>query len=245
MSRPAKRTRIDDDFQQFSSYPQPNYNYMIAQLDDGAVRHMLSSLATTSPSAQNIITYYYEQLMHARRYSVLNFDGYSKEAWHVLNTSSYTHGSGSKQYDCAWDAMSEVQGCITAIGEQTHAESSYGTKLNALETLRKIAKTVLLADDTLGYEVRKRFQETSCIADEMLRIVQLMSPEEQLRAGDTSDTKGSLAEKVRWVCDEADAHCILGSEDLYAVLDLLLGKSREGNGEANDEEDNEGYEGKR
>ncbi|RYC61651.1 hypothetical protein CHU98_g4569 [Xylaria longipes] len=207
MSQPAKRIRLDDDFQEYPSNPQPQpqpqpqpnyYPYMISQLEDGALRHMLNSLAMTSPSVRNAITVHYQQLMRTRRSVVLDFDGYSKEAWHVLNTSSYTEGSGSKQYNSSWEAKSEVCDCITAIGEQTRAESSYGTKLSALETLRKIARTVLLADDTLGHEVRKQFQEDSCIADEMLRIAQSMSPEEQLRAGATSDEKGSLAEKS-WI----------------------------------------------
>ncbi|KAI0438985.1 hypothetical protein F4803DRAFT_532865 [Xylaria telfairii] len=226
MSQPAKRIRLDDDVQQISSRPQPNYRHMISELPNEALRHMLNSLAVTSPSVQHAITSYHEELMDFRQ-QVLDFDQYSKEAWHVLNTSEYTRGSGSKQYHASWDAKSEVQECITAIGKQTLAESSYGTKLSALETLRKIAKTVLLAGDTLGREVRQQFQDENCIADEMLRIVQLMSPGEQLRAGATADAKGSLAEKVRWVCNKMDAYCMQGSEDLHVVLDLLLGKSAE------------------
>ncbi|KAH8158319.1 hypothetical protein CIB48_g9926 [Xylaria polymorpha] len=227
MSQPAKRIRLDDDVQQISSRPQPNYGHMISQLPNEALRHMLNSLAMTSPSVQNAIISYHQELMDLRRNHVVDFDQYSKAAWHVLNTSDYTRGSGSKQYNASWDAKSEVQECITTIAEETHADSSYGTKLSALGTLRKIYKTVLLAGDTLGREVRMQFQNENCIADEMLRIVQLMSPGEQLRAGATTDAKGSLAEKVRWVCDEADANCMQGSEDLHVVLGLLLGKSGE------------------
>lgn len=193
---------------------------MISQLDEDEVRLILTSLASVSAPAQAAVTSYYQQQVQALRTRVIDFDQYSKDAWNILNTSEYTEGRGSEQYEAAFDACADLVACIESIEEETSAESSYGTKLGALETLCKIAKMVLLAGDTLGREVRMGFQHETCLADTMVRIVESMTPEEQRRAGANSDAKGSLRKKLRWVCDEADAYC-LGGFDLRHVLALI------------------------
>ncbi|KAI1197619.1 hypothetical protein F5X97DRAFT_333874 [Nemania serpens] len=196
---------------------------MISRLDDNTVRLILTRLASVSPSAQSIIVSSFQQQAQMMRERVINFDEYSRSAWNILNTSEYTEGSGSNQFEASFEARSDVVACIEAIGKETHAESSYGTKLSALETLRKIAKTILLADDTLGSEVRKEFQHESCLADTMMCVVGSMTPEERRRAGANTDAKGSLATKLRWVCDEAEAYCLDGFRGLRDVLVLIGG----------------------
>ncbi|KAI0204098.1 hypothetical protein F4808DRAFT_368797 [Astrocystis sublimbata] len=213
---------------------QLDYGQLISQLGDKTLRDIITSLAASSPLVQDAIKSRHDQLVQARRTRVLNFDCYSKSAWHTLNTSSYTKLSGTQQWDASFEATSELEECVRAIGEMTFDESSYGTKLSALETLRKIAKTVLLADDTLGHEVRNQMDST--IADEMLRIVESMSREEQLRAGANADSKGSLAEKMQWVYDAAKANCVLEPEILYEVLELLYEESE---GEDDDDDEND------
>ncbi|KAI1110607.1 hypothetical protein F5Y14DRAFT_359109 [Nemania sp. NC0429] len=199
----------------------PSYGDMISQLDDNTVRLILTRLASVSPPAQAIISSSFQQQMRLVRELVINFDEYSRDAWHILNTSEYTEGSGSKQFEASFNARSDVVDCIEAIGRETHAESSYGTKLSALETLRKIAKTILLAGDTLGSEVRKEFQHESCLGDIMLRVAGSMTPEEQRRAGANTDAKGSLAAKLRWVCEQGEAYCLDGFSGLRDVLVLI------------------------
>ncbi|KAI0096025.1 hypothetical protein GGR51DRAFT_544455 [Nemania sp. FL0031] len=201
--------------------PVVDYNYMISQLDENIVRYIVATLAPVSPGVQAVVASAYNEKMQIIQTQVIDFDEYSKEAWHILNTSSYTEGSGSKQFEASFDARSDVIACIDAIGEETPPESSYGTKLSAIETLRKIAKTILLAEDTLGSEVRKAFQDETCLGDIMVRIAESMTPEEQRRAGAKTDAKGSLATKLRWVCDEAKSYCLGGFDGLRDVLALI------------------------
>ncbi|KAI1121428.1 hypothetical protein F5Y10DRAFT_101892 [Nemania abortiva] len=203
--------------------PALGYDYMISRLDNDTVRLILASLASVSPSVQTAVISSYQQKVQMMQARVIDFDTYSKTAWHILNTSGYTEGSGSEQFEASFDARADIVECINDIGKETHAESSYGTKLSALETLRKIAKTILLADDTLGSEVRKEFQHETCLADVMERIVGSMTPEEQRRAGANTDAKGSLATKLRWVCDEAESYCLEGFDGLRHVLSRIEG----------------------
>jgi hypothetical protein len=153
---------------------------------------------------------------------VANFDHLSKSAWNTLNTSWYTKLSSRKQYEASWDAQAAVEKCIQAIADRAYATSSYGTKLSALETLRKIAKTVLLTKDTLGYEVRKQFQYETILADTMLAIAESMTEDEQLRAGENNpDGKGTLSSKLNRVAHETRSLSIDGLDvsQAAALLD--------------------------
>ncbi|GAW16888.1 hypothetical protein ANO14919_063340 [Xylariales sp. No.14919] len=219
----------------------PAYAQMVSQLDENTVRLMLATFATlstpTQASIRRAITLAYQEQVAGER--VIDFSDFSRRAWHVLNTSEYTQGSGSKQYEASFEARSEVIGCIEAIGKEAAVDSSYGTKLSALETLRKIAKTILLAGDTLGREVRMEFQHETCLADIMVCIADSMTPDEQLRAGATADAKGSLAAKLEWVCDETAAHCLAGVEGLRHVLALLTTGAPESDGDSDSSEEAE------
>ncbi|KAI1312933.1 hypothetical protein F5Y03DRAFT_339760 [Xylaria venustula] len=196
----------------------PSFAYMVSQLDNNTVRNILTELAAVAPSAQAAVTSSYQHQKKIARERIINFSSHSVHVWHVLNTSEYTKGRGSKQFEASFDTCSDVVGYFETIGKQTKNESSYGTKLSALETLRKIAKTILLTGDVLGHEVRKEFQHESCLVDIMVRIVRSMTPDEQRRAGASTDAKDSLESKVRWVCDEAESYCL---EGFYGLRDVL------------------------
>ncbi|KAF1345041.1 hypothetical protein BDV97DRAFT_40151 [Delphinella strobiligena] len=88
---------------------------------------------------------------------IIDFDHLSKEVWHELNTR-YSGLSGSKQYDRAYDALGVVLDCVAEIGEQTPVHASFGTKKSALETLRKMGRSVCLSNsDVVGHEVYQAF----------------------------------------------------------------------------------------
>ena len=152
---------------------------------------------------------------------VTNFDHYSKSAWHALNDRELLSLSGSRQYTMAGDVYTDICDCVNAIDEMTKDDAPLGTKQNAIETLRKIAKTVILGEDTVGYEVRKELQHDSHISDIMIRVAESMTPEERLRTGRRGDAKGTLISKLEWVRDEAEGLCLKDSEGFSRVLELL------------------------
>ena len=71
--------------------------------------------------------------------------------------------------------------CVERIARECAREASLGTKISALETLRKIAKSVCLAGDTLGCEVRKRCRCEACLEEGMLGVVKTVGGEERER----------------------------------------------------------------
>lgn len=82
---------------------------------------------------------------------VVDFDHYSKSAWRALNNSAILSMGGSRQYVESGHVYGFILECIISIDEKTKADSPLGTKQSAVETLRKIAKTVILGEDTVGH----------------------------------------------------------------------------------------------
>ncbi|KAF2167691.1 hypothetical protein M409DRAFT_21844 [Zasmidium cellare ATCC 36951] len=207
---------------------------MISLLREQDLHDLLTQIVQTEPShfAHALLTDTYTTHILAQRAKVIDFDHYSKSAWYTLNKSHYTKLSGSKQYDASWDAMAEVTGCIHAIAERATPETSYGTKLNALETLR---------GDCLTSEVRKQFASDHCLEDTVNSILEGMTVEERIQAGQNISEIGkpNLLEKMRWVHNDGDGYCIF-EEIGYAVEVLEFGETEEeqdGEEEENEEED--------
>lgn len=113
----------------------------------------------------------------------------------------------------AFEAASEVEECIAAIDKGSGDMTSFGTKKSAVETLRKIGKSILLADDTLGYEVRKQFQWNQGVDVVMLRILMGMKAEER------AALRAELEEKCRELWQMAGEECIF--DKLPEVIRVL------------------------
>lgn len=205
----------------------PTPQQLLAGLSESDLRALLSAvlpLESTGLVESMVIDHYIEGKAREQA-RIISFDSYSKTAWHAINTK-YSRLSGSKQYERSWDVTEEVMGCVGAIRNQVKASSSFGTKLNALETLRKIAKTILLSNDTLGHEVRKQFQSEYGLVETIVEILEGMSREERLAAGRniSEEGKGTLLSNMEWVHTRAEGLAIAGL-DVSQAISLLRARS--------------------
>ena len=145
---------------------------------------------------------------------VIDFDHYSKTAWRAINTQ-YKSMKGSHQYRASFGVQEDVVGCITNIRRKCPAEASYGTKKSALETLRKIGKTVCMSGgDVIGLEVQKGFQIDTTLEDTMYGIVQKMTQGER-----DMIMKGDFGVKLEELAELSKNYCVF--EKLDEVLALL------------------------
>lgn len=226
--------------------PMPSIEQMVGAIPEQSLRSLLCALAKneqTNYARSMLADTYTIHLQHlqalaaAERAKVINFDHYSKSAWKVLNVGFYAKLSGSKQYEAAGDVFGQIAGCIESIGSQVSLDSSFGTKLSALETLRKIAKTVLLSTNCLGHEVRKEFQYDACLTTPLRNIAVYMDEDEARTAGHnvSEQGKGTLLEKMKWVLGEWKSYCLGGTDDLLAVVDRLAGLAEGNEGDATGE----------
>lgn len=84
-----------------------------------------------------------------------NFDHYPLSASHLLNTA-YSSLPVQEQRSKAASVGDEINGFFLAILEEAkNATSTWETKINAMDAMREMMKSVLLADNVIGQEIRK------------------------------------------------------------------------------------------
>ena len=214
-----------------------NFIPIIGALPVETIRSFLAAAAYRYPPIASLILDEHRKIAAAQQARVIDFDHYSKSAWKVINVT-YSKLSGSRQYEASFQAAASVEGYIKAIGKDTPAHASFDTKKSALQTLRKIGKTIALSTDVVGHEVRIQFQSESCLEMTMLRIVKSMTQRE--RAMVLTD---ELEEKLEELEGLAEDHCIF--ERLKDVRRVLSGEQASSSDEVaegeeeDDEEDNE------
>jgi hypothetical protein len=220
--------------------PAASFSEMIAELDSETMRQILVRLASISPSVQSAIKNAYNTAQHSTGAGEddIDFDKYSKKVWHVLNTSEYARrsaeeGGGSKEEGggnpvaaaaaaVRTGAWGDIFLHVTRIDRETRAGSSYATKQSALETLRKMLKSLLLSQSSLSKGIRSWLRYDNTIPRIMIRVLGTMSEEERVMVGTAAvDEKGSLATKVIWVRDEARKLDLGGLSELDDVLELM------------------------
>lgn len=150
--------------------------------------------------------------IHAEKQKIVNFDHYSKSVWHELQQGGGL--SGSRQYDLGLDVGASIAKTIATILKQTPNHASFGTKRSALETLRKICKSFIIAGHTtFGSEVIKQlYTEGEPQEKSMLAIVVGMSEEEKVEMS----AHREWIEKVEELIELGKDH------DLYDNLKLML-----------------------
>jgi hypothetical protein len=184
------------------------------------IKSLLFQYASLRPDIAEILRYNYDSTVGRERACVINFDHYSKQVWHDIN-SNYSDLSGSKQYEMSWEVFGQTCETITNIAAAAAGAASFGTRRSALETLRKIGKTICLSsNDTLGHEVQKQFNSCSDSEDAMLAILEHMTEAERraMMAGD--DGRGhSFLNQLLELQSLADDNCVFPNlKDVIAEL---------------------------
>jgi hypothetical protein len=213
---------------------EPTFREMIDTLDEETVRNTLARLATMAPSAQTVIKQVYTQQLRERMKEqqrppdYVDFDHYSKKAWHALYRSREAkewaildeiHRTGATRH-----TLATVSGHIAEIRSEIREATSFKTKLNALVTVRKILKSILLGSDELAGNVRSEFCGGSDgVGHDVLIVLMCMTEEEMIRAGGTADEKGTLAQKFRWCRDEARKLGLTSLKSLDTVVEMMEG----------------------
>ncbi|TVY93520.1 hypothetical protein LAWI1_G002990 [Lachnellula willkommii] len=109
----------------------------------------------------------------------VNFDSYSKDCWHTLNTK-YQRLSDGKQYQAMGDIYSVLSDSREAIMRKAGPDTKWGTRRNALEVLRKICKSIVLCNEQqIRHEILKDGYVLMGFTDSMLELATAMSQEER------------------------------------------------------------------
>lgn len=190
------------------------------------------SSSSSSPAA--IRTPGGTRLQHAaiplsRMRPALDLDFYSKTVWHAINAQDLTWVGNKSQREHVRDVCEEIRECLATIETAVRAQgSALGTRRSAVETVRKIAKTLLLSEGTVGDEVRKELllredsgDGNSSIVSITVGAVVSMTSAERIALGKREDEKGMLVEKMKWVKVEADKAGLEGLRGLGDAIEMM------------------------
>src|SRR6195952_2163978 len=214
------RANTNGEVQNFMPYPQwqQTVQETLSALTEYDVRAIISAACQADVRIGQMVLDRHYQNLEVERTKVLDFDQYSKNAWYTLNIE-YDGLSSSKQFHKAGEAFNSVVGCITIIGNNAKEWSTFGTKRSALETLRKIGKTICMScHDALGHEVVKQFQYSTELEDTMLLVVKAMTPEERIVMCAINDGRGPFIGKMVELEKLCKDHCI--GETMPDVISL-------------------------
>jgi len=90
----------------------------------------------------SLVTDCYTDTICRESTQIINFDHYSESVWHKLLQGRGL--TGSRQDDLGGDVGASIAGTTAKILERTPAHASFETKKSALETLRKMGKSIAL-----------------------------------------------------------------------------------------------------
>lgn len=219
-SRPAKRARSGTESDAVDPTKLPE---LVDCMDRKTIANLLVVAAKAYPIIASLVQREVDRIAAAERAKVLNFDYLSKSAWKTLNVT-YDRLKDSHAFEMVGEAAKSIDECFESIRTRCPETASFKTKESALETLRKIGKSICLSNGVVGHEIRKHYQYGGELVPVMLAIAEGLTDEE--------------AEMLRPWCDDklvelqqlADGYCIFG--DLGQVIGLW-------DGEEGDEDEDE------
>jgi len=135
-------------FSRIPNAPPTNHQYRVklqSILDTFNEQTLRETLFTTALKHENVfslLTNCYTDTICRQSTRIINFDHNSDSVWHELLQGRGL--TGSRQYDLGGDVVASIAGTTTKILERTPAHASFETKKSALETLRKMGKSIAL-----------------------------------------------------------------------------------------------------
>jgi len=202
---------------------------MITALSNETTQSMLFQFCHDNPSLSKHVSAAHQTRLAAERAKpAINFDSYSRECFHALNTK-YKRMGGSKQFDMVPDVCEVLESAREAILEKASKDTKWETRRNAMEVLRRISKSVMLCDEgVIRHEIMKDGIELGYFAEAMVGIARDMTVAERERYKDEG-----FYEKLVDLQTECDWELEMeGLRELYETFD----GPDEGEGEREEEE---------
>ena len=223
-SRPAKRARSHTDTGAVAVNPS-KIPELVDSIEPKVIAKLLIAAAKAHPEIASLVQTEVDRTAAAERAKVLDFDYLSKAAWKTLNVT-YDRLSGSQAFEFSGEAAQKIEECFETIQKRCPKTANFRTKESALETLRKIGKSICLSVGVVGREIRKNYQDGGEFVPIMLDIAQSLTDQERERLEPWCN------EKLVELQEIADGYCIF--EDLGEVINLW-GDNDEGEEEISDD----------
>lgn len=188
--------------------------YWVNILPEPTLREILQSAALTHPDVASDVLLETARFIESQQSTTVYFDHLSHAVWTALNVT-YGELTSVHQYALTEEAVRSVTRSIEAVRTGCGVTGSYETKVNAVESLRRIGMVICTnRSDVLSREIIKAFKSDTILEETMLAIVQ----------GMTHDERGKLL-KDAWLMKlwqlivlSADHHMMDGLGDVLASI---------------------------
>lgn len=146
----------------------PSLDAALNSFTASELRQLLRLAVHKDPSfASEITTAHMHKTSHVKS-KATNFVHYSNSVWHTLNAKQHLDPSKARQH--AETAVHSVASDITAVASQIQRESSLIAKKSALETLRKIGRSICLATGIVGDRVKEVLGTDRMFVDAVVKV---------------------------------------------------------------------------
>ena len=146
----------------------PSLDAALDSFTASELRQLLRLVVQKDPSFVSDITSAHVHKASHTTSKTTNFVHYSNSVWHTLNAKQHLDPNKARQH--AEKAVHSVASDIAAVATQTSRESSLITKRNALETLRKIGRSVCLATGFVGDRVKEVLGLDRIFVDAIVKV---------------------------------------------------------------------------
>jgi hypothetical protein len=210
--------RVDTPTREVSPaiYSNASLDAALESYSAAELRQLLRLAVQKHPSLASDLTLESAQQSSHKASKSTNFVHYSNSVWHTLNAKQ--HSDPNKEHHQANKAVQKIANDIHTITSQVQLQSSLSTKKNALETLRKIGRSICLATGTVGETVKEVLGADTIFVDAVVRVAECFTEDDRrvLWAG------GSGMEIVKRL-DQLDelrrCYCVFGGFEV--VLEVL------------------------
>jgi hypothetical protein len=160
------------------TYSNASLDAALESCSAAELRQLLRLAVQKHPSlASDMISESTQQASHKASKSV-NFVHYSNSVWHALNAKHH-HADSTKEHQHANKAVQKVANDIHTIASQVQRHSSLTTKKNALETLRKIGRSVCLATGVVGETVKEVLGADAIFVDAIVQVANCFTEDDR------------------------------------------------------------------
>jgi hypothetical protein len=193
-----------------------SFNAALESYSATELRQLLRLAVQKHPSlASDMTSESAQQTPHKASKSV-NFVHYSNSVWHTLNAKQ--HSDPNKEHHQANKAVQKVANDIHTITSQVQRQSSLTTKKNALETLRKIGRSVCLATGTVGETVKEVLGADTIFVDAIVRVAECFT-EDDRRALWAGGSGMEIVKRLNQLDELRRCYCVF--EGFEVVLEVL------------------------
>jgi hypothetical protein len=180
------------------------------------LRQLLRLAIQKHPSLASDLTLESAQQSTHKASKSVNFVQHSNSVWHTLNAKQ--HSDTAREHQHADKAVQKIANDIYGVASQVSRHSTLTTKKNALETLRKIGRSICLATGVVGDRVKAVLGSDRMFVDAMVKVAEAFTEDDRrtLWAG------GSGMEIVKRL-DQLDElrRCYCVFEGFGVVLEIL------------------------